>query len=303
MFQTPVLLLVFNRPETTGSVFEIIRALKPHHLYIAADGPRSMVPGEKELCHQVKQIVAQVDWPCEVQQLYRAENLGCKLAVSGAINWFFDQVEEGIILEDDCLPAPSFFNFCEQMLSMYRDDLNVWHISGNNFQDGIRRSTNSHYISKYTHIWGWATWRRAWKNYDVHMANFPEWMKTEQNRFSFATLAEKKFWLKKFKACYDQPHKLTTWDYQWLFTAWSKNGMCINPEVNLVKNIGIGSGTHTLKSIDKFIIESHPLNIPDFKIITPKVDQEADRYTFENYLAYKGNLVERFSYRFRKLFK
>ena len=172
-FNTPILFLIFNRPDTTFKVFEEIRKIKPAKLYIAADGPRPNVIGEEEKCTASRNIIKQVDWDCDVKTLFREKNLGCKIAVSSAISWFFENVEEGIILEDDTFPTQSFFWFCQELLDFYRNDSRIMHISGNNFQLGKIRGEGSYYFSKYNHIWGWATWKRAWRFYDVSLNTFP----------------------------------------------------------------------------------------------------------------------------------
>ena len=155
--ETPVLFLVFNRPDTTAQVFEAIRQAKPPRLYVASDGAREDKEGELEKVKQVREIVSQVDWNCEVKTLFRDKNLGCKIAVSSAIDWFFEQEEMGIILEDDCLPHPTFFRFCQELLERYRDDERIGMISGNNFQFGRKCTDYSYYFSMYSHIWGWAS--------------------------------------------------------------------------------------------------------------------------------------------------
>jgi hypothetical protein len=174
---TPVLFLIFNRPNTTEQVFEAIAKAKPRCLFVAADGPRTDKEGEAEKCQAVRDIIKRVDWDCEVKTLFREQNLGCKEAVSSAITWFFEQVEEGIILEDDCLPSDSFFSFCAELLEKYRDDKRIMMISGDNFQDGIQRGDASYYFSSVPWIWGWATWRRAWRLYDREMQTFPSFVK------------------------------------------------------------------------------------------------------------------------------
>lgn len=170
----PVLLLIFNRPDTTQRVFHEIRGASPLQLFISADGPRENKPGEFEKCQITRDIVRQVDWDCEVYTNFRDKNLGCKIAVSSAIDWFFENVEEGIILEDDCLPSFSFFRFCEELLEKYRDDERIMQIGGTNLLSEWQRSDDSYYFSKYGAIWGWATWRRAWQYYDVNMKLWPE---------------------------------------------------------------------------------------------------------------------------------
>ena len=169
---TPVLFLVFNRPNTTKKAFESIRESQAPKLFVAADGPRPDKPQEKEKCDQVSTVATNVD--CELYTLFREENLGCKKAVSSAIDWFFEQVDQGIILEDDYVPHQSFFWFCQELLSRYRYDERIMLISGNNFQLGKERTRCSYYFSRFNHIWGWASWRHAWKLYDVDMSLWPK---------------------------------------------------------------------------------------------------------------------------------
>ena len=172
--RSPILFLVFNRPDVTQRVFDAIRQARPPKLYIAADGPRKNKVGEVERCALVQEIVSQVDWPCEVSKLIRQENLGCKIAISSAIDWFFSKEPEGIILEDDCLPHPDFFPYCDELLERYRNNERVGMISGDNFQNGIKRGDGDYYFSQFCHIWGWASWARAWKKYDANLAQWPK---------------------------------------------------------------------------------------------------------------------------------
>ena len=162
MISTPVLFLIFNRPELTEKVFQKIQDAQPKYLFVAADGPRDNKYGEKDLCEKTRAVVLEnITWECEVKTLFRTENLGCRTAVSSAINWFFENVEEGIILEDDTVPDNSFFSYCQALLEKYRNHEQIMMITGDNFQDGIKRGNGSYYFSRYVHIWGWASWRRA----------------------------------------------------------------------------------------------------------------------------------------------
>ncbi len=170
---SPVLFLIFNRPETTEQVFSAIKKAQPPRLYIAADGPRSEYPNDAESCDISRAIATNVDWDCEVKTLFQDQNLGCRLAVSGAVDWFFEQETEGIILEDDCLPDQSFFLFCQELLEQYRDDTRIMQIGGTNYQFGKKRTNYSYYFSRYGHLWGWASWRRAWSFYDEKMKQWP----------------------------------------------------------------------------------------------------------------------------------
>jgi len=190
---TPILFLIFNRPDTTQKVFNAIRKAKPKQFFIAADGSPPDREGEIEKCQKSRKIATSVDWDCEVKTLFRDKNLGCKIAISSAIDWFFENVEEGIILEDDCLPHQSFFWFCQELLEYYRNDTRIMHISGDNFQFGRKRGEGSYYFSKYSHVWGWATWRRAWKCFDINMKSFEEFKAENQINSIFQSKQQQKY--------------------------------------------------------------------------------------------------------------
>ncbi|MGC1799486.1 MAG: hypothetical protein WA701_03795, partial [Solirubrobacterales bacterium] len=182
-FRTPVAMLIFNRPETTARVFERVREARPPKLLVVADGPRADRPGEAGRCREARAVVEAVDWPCELMTDYSEVNLGCGKRISSGLDWVFDSVEEAIVLEDDCLPHPSFFRFCEELLKRYRAEERVVHVSGDNFQSAGRAGgavgrllrlagrswSPSYYFSRYAHVWGWASWRRAWSDYDFEM--------------------------------------------------------------------------------------------------------------------------------------
>jgi hypothetical protein len=240
---TPVLFILFNRPDTTRKVFECIRKIKPLQLFIAADGPRKEKEGDFERCEEVKRIVNEVDWECELHTLFRSENLGCGRGPYEAINWFFEHVEQGIILEDDCLPSLSFFNYAQELLIKYKDNNKIWHIGGNSFYPNNFHS--SYYYSCYGHIWGWATWRRAWRHYDFELRNINRSILETRINETFLTKEEKTFWLNH----YDYVKKLSEkdfWDYQWSITLWYNNALSIIPAKNLINNIGFGeNATHT----------------------------------------------------------
>lgn len=266
--ETPILFLIFNRPDTTQRVFNEIKKAKPSKLYVAADGPRENKEGERELCIKTRNIIGQIDWKCDVIKLFRDENVGCKIAVSSAIDWFFENEEQGIILEDDCLPHESFFPFCEEMLKFYKNDERVSMISGDNFQFGWKNTDDSYYFSKYCHIWGWATWRRAWNEYDVEISDLPEFI--EQNKIAniFNDKKLQKYWLKILKNVYNG--KINTWDYQWSYSIWKQDGLCVLPNMNLISNIGCGSGTHVSNGGDKSDVANMPTYEIEFPLIHPK---------------------------------
>ncbi len=281
-FTTPILLLIFNRPDSTMQVFNQIRILKPKQLFIAADGPRKNKIGEAEKCEKVRAITALVDWDCDVKTLYRERNLGCKLAVSSAISWFFDNNNEGIILEDDCVPNQSFFFFCAELLLKYRNDFKVMHIGGINLNPTFD-SKDSYYFSRHTHIWGWATWKRAWKEYDVNVAGFPLFLKENRIKKVFGSNMAQFSWLYRFWKVYR--NKIDTWDYQWTYSVWNCGGLCISPSKNLVSNIGFHSDASHTKIMNHNVAElkteaileiNHPLSM----VINTSVDNASEAISY-----------------------
>lgn len=275
---TPVLFLVFNRPAVTDEVFKVIRQVEPRQLFVAADGPRREYPAEVQKCRKVREIATDVDWDCEVKTLFRDQHLGCQVAVSSAINWFFDNVEEGIILEDDCIPNQSFFRFCQELLKYYRDDQRIFVISGNNFQRGRKRTEYSYYFSCFNHCWGWATWKRAWRYFDFNMKFWPTVREGRWMRHIWPNYTHRAYWEDIFETVYRG--NVNSWAYRWTFACWLNNGLSILPTVNLVSNIGFGEyATHTKdRSHSAFIPAKSmrfPLKHPPFMIR----DNQADDFT------------------------
>jgi hypothetical protein len=266
----PILFLIFNRPDNTKRVFEAIRHQRPRYLYIAADGPRHDQLGENDLCDKTREIATKVDWDCRVKTLFREYNLGCKAAVSGAIDWFFDQVDEGIILEDDCLPDASFFPFCAEMLEKYRADNQVMSVSGSNLLGRPWKSETQSYFWGYGGIWGWATWKRAWDLYDIEMKDWQDEEIKKRIRDAIKTDHWYEFYYPMFESSFNG--SLNTWDIQWFYSILINNGLAINPSVNLVKNVGFGAGTHT-NSEDNHLTNlplnalSFPLKHPNHRIV------------------------------------
>lgn len=276
--RVPVLFLVFNRPETTQQVFQKIREVRPPRLYVAADGPRNEHSGEKLICEKVRAIATNIDWECDVRTLFRDENLGCRIAVSTAINWFFDNEEMGIILEDDCLPDISFFHFSEKLLYRYSDNDQIMSISGNNFQPR-QRTDNSYYFSKYMHCWGWAGWRRGWKHFEPDMRSWPALKMKNFLTELFESPKAQYYWKNIFELVYDG--KIDSWAYIWQYSIWVKKGINILPEVNLVRNIGFGKeGTHTKDGASEHAdLATNSLGFPLVHPESISVNKEADRYT------------------------
>ena len=286
--KTPVALIVFNRPDLTRLVVEAVRQAKPTTLLVVADGPRR--PDEVACCEQVRAIVLDlVDWECDVRTNFADANLGCRERVSSGLDWVFDEVTEAIVLEDDCVPVPSFFTYCDALLARYRDDERVMHIGGYNALPD-RQALTSYRFSRFTHVWGWATWRRAWQHYDVAMRGWPEFAQTRVLRSIGASRTEEAY----YRVMLDRAHanQIDTWDYQWQFACWSQSGLATVPAVNLVKNIGFrddGTHTHATNPLAGVPTEELP-NLVHPRLIVP--DMPKDRQTFRRMVS-GGNVRQR----------
>jgi hypothetical protein len=235
---TPVAFVIFNRPDVTEPVFAEIARARPEKLLIIADGPRPDRPGEAEKCAAARAIAERVNWPCEVLKNYSEVNLGCGRREASGMIWIFEQVEEAIILEDDTLPHPTFFRFCEEMLEQYRDDERVMHISGDNWLFGQKQIPYSYFFSNYSLSWGWASWRRAFRHYDPEIKLWPRLRNTS---FLMDVLGDPRaveHWQDKLDLSHMGIDRLNTWDYQWLFTLWAHRGLAVLPSTNLISNLG-----------------------------------------------------------------
>jgi hypothetical protein len=277
---TPVVFLIFNRPDVTEQTFAAIAQAKPQKLLVVADGPRTSQ--ETERCYRTRAVIEKVDWNCEVITNFSEKNLGCGRRISSGLNWVFSEVEEAIILEDDTLPNSSFFHFCQVLLERYRDDERIMHINGDNslFQC---RNNDSYYFSKYAHIWGWATWRRAWQHYDYHMKTWSEFKDSGLLKHACEDPYEQKYWANIFDQMSEDPQVIDTWDFQWTYACWSQGGLAIAPNVNLVSNLGMGhsDSVHTKNNDPRSKLPTS--NIGEIKhpsFIVPH--READRFTFDN---------------------
>lgn len=292
-FTTPVLIIAFNRPDVTQKVFDAIRKAEPPKLFLSVDGPRENRPGEKDLVQAVRDIAKQVDWKCEVKTLFHEKNVGVGTAPAKAITWFFKHVEEGIIFEDDCLPHPSFFQFCQEMLARYKNNEKIMLVSGDNFQFGAKHGDASYYYSIYPSTWGWATWRRSWKHFDPLLTSFPKFR--DENRIAniITEKDEQKVWLDTFKKEYYGEWK--TWDYEWVYTIWSRGGLSVIPNVNLISNIGFGeNATHNFSPESKYA--NIPTEAVTFPLKHPKeltANRAADRFTFETLFVSKKPLQQK----------
>jgi len=278
--QTPVAFLVFNRPDVTQRVFEAIARAKPPRLFVIADGARENRAGEKERCEAVRRIFDKVDWDCEVLTNYSESNMGCAPRVASGIDWVFANAEEAIVLEDDCLPHPTFFRFCDEMLERYREDERVMTVSGDNFQFGAQRWEYSYYFSRYVHVWGWATWRRAWNHFDLKMAHWPMIRSGGWLNDIIDDDREARFWAQAFEQAYQG--KSSAWSYQWILACWLRSALSVLPNVNLVSNIGFGEeATHTSGKSKVANMDVQELKFP---LVHPPVlirDSQADRRAAE----------------------
>lgn len=303
MFETPILFIIFNRPHTTLRVFEAIRAQKPRFLYVAADGPRNEKPDDIDKCAATRSIIDKIDWDCELHKLYRNENLGCGHGPAEAITWFFDQVEEGIVLEDDCLPHPDFFRFCSELLTRFRNDSNVGMISGTNPFIKIFEK-KPFIVSRYGNSWGWASWRRAWKHFDHEI------VKTENpdNCENFMQIIKNKniknFLIKEFSIYLKPERKKDVWDYHWLYARLNKKLFSIVPVVNLISNIGFGEeANHTTNPNDKISnLKTNDYHFPiDYRKI--ELDHKYDWLLFEKFMnPSKKSLSKKIIYKLLKMF-
>jgi hypothetical protein len=289
--ETPVVLLIFNRPDTTQKVIDAIRSARPRQLFVVGDGPRPDRPDDGPRCAAAQACLDGIDWPCELVTNLSPVNLGCRRRVSSGLGWAFRHVDEAIVLEDDCVPDPTFFGYCRELLERYRDDERVMVISGNDFLSGRRPDPHSYGFSRYPLIWGWATWRRAWRHYDVDIKEWPRlrrlgWLE------SFLSPRAAQYWSHCFQRVYDG---FDTWDYSLVFACWRQGGLAIHPRWNLVTNIGFRSdATHTRDEPSFFA------NMPARTMRTPlshpdriERDDQADREIED--LLFSGTFVRTFS--------
>ena len=277
---TPVAFLIFNRPDVTRRVFEAIAAARPKRLLVVADGPRN--DEEAKRCNETRAIIESVNWDCEVQTNYADVNLGCKRRVSSGLDWVFENCEEAIIVEDDCLPHESFFPFCEELLARYRDDERVGMICGSNFQRGVEISADSYFFALNVTAWGWASWRRVWRNYDVEMKRWPELRETNWLSELLINPVAVKYWSEAFDSTYQGENN--TWDYQFFFSWWAQNQLAAIPQKNLVSNIGFGDvSTHTRDTLPTLAnLPVKPLPFPLKHPADVVLDTAADKRAFRN---------------------
>ena len=244
VLKTPVAIFIFNRPDLTERVFVEIRRARPVSLLVIADGPRKRVASDRRKCGAARAAATAVDWPCTVRTNFSSTNLGCQKRMASGLDWVFRECRQAIVLEDDCLPHPDFFAFCDQMLRRYRDEPKVMQISGTNVQEGQSRTRFSYYFSRYNHVWGWATWRRAWRLYDVKATGWEKTIWSKRYRKIFTGNAERRLWHNLFHEV--TQGRVDTWDCQWFLTILRAGAFTITPDVNLISNLGFRrDATHT----------------------------------------------------------
>ncbi|KLO37892.1 methyltransferase type 11 [Mycobacterium nebraskense] len=228
---------------------------------VVADGPRANRPEEAEKCAAARAVIEGVDWDCDVQTNFSETNLGCRLRVYSGISWAFELVDKAIIIEDDCIPSASFFPYCAELLDRYENDERVMMVSGDNHLFGRAETADSYYFSRYAHLWGWATWRRAWAKYDINMTHWPEIRDRGLFDHYFRKMSERFYWESVLQCAYDG--KVDTWDFQWVYSIWANSGLCVAPARNLVRNIGFHPGaTHTIKDTVYSSLSAEELDLP-----------------------------------------
>lgn len=284
----PVVLIVFRRPDTTRRVLDAIRRARPRQLFVIADGPHEKHPTDAEQCQATRDVVAEVDWDCDVRRNYADENMGCQQRVATGLDWVFDQVDRAIILEDDCVPDPSFFSFCAKMLDRYESETHVMTVSGNNFQPE-RRTKYSYYFSRYMHCWGWATWQRAWRQFDI---STDEWS-TVRDEDWLSEIFESSSAASYWRDTLDRVFKgeVDSWAYVWQYNIWMRGGLNVLPEVNLVRNIGFDDGAlHTKQGTSPAAHASsieQPIRHPPVIVRHRTADQYTQKHYFQRSLRYR----------------
>lgn len=277
--QNPILLICFNRPGTTVEVLRAVSEARPNQLYVFCDGPREGNAEDNANVSAVRALFSSIDWDCQLNTLFLDRNLGCGKGVSTAIEWFFDNAERGIILEDDCVPNIDFFKFCDFALEKYNDDDRVFAITGQNFLDA-EIGPGSYYFSRYCHVWGWATWRRAWDHYDYHCSDWPDWKNTPRWKDLWPKRHQRHYWEKIFDLNYRK--HFDTWDYAWFWACLKNRAYTVTPNVNLVSNIGFGSNATHTKTFDPRFGNRATSEIEKLVLVDDvEVSDLADDHTFE----------------------
>ena len=275
-FEVPILIIAFKRAKTLEKVIHSIKNIKPKTVFIACDGPSKNNPLEVEKVKETRDLIKRsINWECNLKLRYSDVNQGCKLGATNAVSWFFENIEEGIILEDDTVPHKDFFYFCQNLLEKYRYDERIWSITGTNFMESVSKSKYGYFFGRYPALWGWASWRRVWNKYDVNISFWPEISSNKITKDLFNDDLEREYWESVWDEIYYK-NKPDTWCYQWTLCSLINNGLNIYPKVNLIKNIGFGEdATHTLLDKEPIPFGKGLKNIkhPTFTVINQKADK------------------------------
>jgi hypothetical protein len=291
--RAPVAMAVFARPDLTARVLDAVRAARPSRLLVFANAPRPEVPGEAELCAATRALFDRVDWPCELETRFADFHMDLRESVGSGIGWVFERAEEAIILEDDCLPEPSFFPFCDELLERYRDDERVWAISGDDFRFREAPAAESYVFSRYPLIWGWATWRRAWRNFDDEVRAWPELRDSGWLDELLGDRYSAQYWTHQFESL---RQGLDAWDYAWVLACWIGGGLTALPTRNLVSNLGFrADATHTREAAGPSPFAALPTEPLDFPLVHPPAvarDEATDAFIED--VMFGGNLRRTF---------
>ena len=296
------MILAYRRPKQLAKLIETLKKIKPKNLYISVDGPKKSNPIDKELVKQTKEVIERnINWDCTIKKKYNVKNLGCKMGVSSAISWFFDHINEGIILEEDCLLHEDFYKFAEQLLEFYRDNKQIWTITSNNLQKNQWRGDGSYYYSRIPHCWGWATWKDRWINYHQDLTHWELLKSTNMIKNIFTKKGEREYWIKIFDNLKynDMPD---SWAYRWFFVSLINSGLTVAPNINMATNIGFDNDASNTKSGSSPIMcdFSRPTNIFPIKHPTFFLRSiEADDFTFNNF--YRKSLILRIKNKLQKI--
>jgi hypothetical protein len=284
--RTPIILILFNRPNTTERVMREIVKARPPKLFLIADGPRPDNPEDAAKCAAARSVAERVEWDCEVIKNYSDVNLGCGRRPATGISWVFEQVDEAIILEDDCVPHPSFFRFCEELLERYRDDERVMHIAGCTYRRDPLPIPYSYYFSCFNGAWGWATWRRAWRYFDLGLELWPSLKNSAWLKDLVGNEIAIRYWASQFERAYECAGNVSYWDHQWTFACWANSGLSIAPRNNLVSNVGYGpDATNTFSEDDPTL--NLPLDNMEFPLAHPPMvlqSRELDRRKLQEWV-------------------
>lgn len=271
-----VLVIIFNREACARQLLAAVGQARPTRLYLAADAPRSHVASDPSGCARTWDTArTAIDWPCEVHALRPPANFGPARFIPHAIDWFLAREERGIILEEDCIPHPDFFPFCDELLARYAADERVAMISGCQFvPQGWPCGGASYAFVRLAQIWGWATWRRAWRNYDFEMRAWPEARAGGLLERTFRRAGDRRHWRKNF----DRAHAIDSWDYQWCFARWRHAQVGIVPARNLISNIGFSPDALHTKAANHPVanLPTHPVEFPLRHPATVALDDALD---------------------------